>query len=151
MLPPAPLCMGHDNYLPPSDTRFGTQGYWLKQPKRTLAYTKALQHWDKVAKSLQLGEPCQLAECVKELRRYMRPLTIFTEEQVLSKDPPSPWVMVIPSWCSGAAEEEAPESMRERSSKCWRACPQGSISTVPFLGCSKCLYHPGNSSSLHPN
>ena len=90
MVPPTPHCIGCDNYLSLPDMRFGTQEYWLKQPKRTLAYTKALQHWAEVSKPLQLGKPCQLAEHVKELRRCMRPLTMFTEEQVLLKDPPSP-------------------------------------------------------------
>ena len=113
MAPPNLHCMGHDHYLPPLDTRFSTQDYQLKQPERTLAYAKALQHWAKVVKPLQPGEPHQLAECVKELRRCMRPLTTFIEEQGLSKDPPSPWVMVTPSQCSGMAKEEAPESMRE--------------------------------------
>ena len=43
----------------------------------------------------------------------MRTLNTFMDEQVLSKDPLSPWVMVTPSQCSEVAEEEAPESMRE--------------------------------------
>ena len=79
------------------DVRFSAQDYRLKQSKRTLVYTKALQHWAEVAKPLQPGQPCQLAECVKELRRCMRLFTMFSEEQVLSKDPPSPGVMITPS------------------------------------------------------
>ena len=55
-VPPALHCMGCDNYLPPLDMRFGAQGYWLKQPERTLAYAKALQHWAEVAKLPQLGK-----------------------------------------------------------------------------------------------
>ena len=62
----------------------------------------------KVAKPLQPDEPCQLAKYVKEIRRCMRLLTTFMEEKVLSKDPPSPWVMVM-------VEEEALESTRERA------------------------------------
>ena len=97
MVPPALHCVAHNHYLPPPDTRFGAQDFWLKQPKRTLAYATALQHWAKAAKPLQLSEPHQLAEYVKELKRCMRPLTMFTEQQVLLKDPPSPWVMIAPS------------------------------------------------------
>ena len=80
MVPPALHCMGFDNYLPPLDTRFGTQDYWPKQPKRALAFAKALQQCIKVAKPPQPGKPCHLAECVKEQRRCMRPLTTFTEQ-----------------------------------------------------------------------
>ena len=80
----------------------------------------------------------------------MRLLTTFMDEQVHSKDPPSPWVMVTPSWCFEAAEEEALESMREWSSKCWRAQPWGSFSTIPFLGCSKCLVVPSTTTSSIP-
>ena len=121
MAPPALHCVGCDNYLSLTDMRFSTQDYQLKQPKRTLVYAKAVQHWAKVARPPQLGKPCQLAECVKQLRRCMRLFTMFTEEQVLSKDPPSPWVMITSSQCPAVAEEEAPESRRERSRKCQRA------------------------------
>ena len=77
MAPPTSHCVGCNNYLPLPDTRFSTQDFWPKQPKRTLAYTKALQHWAEVAKLLQLDESHQLAECVKELRRCMRPFTML--------------------------------------------------------------------------
>ena len=127
--PPAQHYMGHNNYLLPVDMRFGTQDYQLKQPERTLAYAKALQHLADVAKPLQPGEPHQLAECVKELRRCMRLLATFMEEQVLSKDTPSLWVMITTSWDPAMAEEEALESRRERSSKYQRACPWGSFPT----------------------
>ena len=129
LVTPTLHCMGHNHYLPLPDMRFSAQNVWLKQPKRTLANVKALQHWAKVAKPLQLGEPCQLAESVKEQRRCMRPLTMFTEEQVLSKDPPSPWVMITPSQGPATAEEEALESRRGRSSKHQRAHLQGSFPT----------------------
>ena len=88
MVPPTLHCMRCNNYLPPLDARFGTQDYHLKQPKITLAYAKALQHWAKVAKPLPPGEPCQFM------------------------DPLSPWVMVTPSQCSEVAEGEALEAMR---------------------------------------
>ena len=81
-------------------------------------------------------------QSVKELRRCMRPLTTFMEEQVLSKDPPSPWVMVTPSRCPATVEEETLESRRAGSSKYQRACSQGSFLTPTFLGHSKPLIFP---------
>ena len=147
-VPPTLHCIKCDNHLPPPDPRFSTQDFHLKQPEKALAYAKALQHWAEVAKPPQLGEPCQLAECVKELRRCMRPLTTFTEKQVLSEDPPWLWVLITPSWCPATVKEEAPEPRRERSSKCWRASPQGSFLTPPSLGCCRHLIVPATT-TLH--
>ena len=66
--PPTPPCLDHDTYLPMEDLRFGSQDYQLKQPQKTLAYAKALQHWADLAKPTLLGESHQLAECIKELK-----------------------------------------------------------------------------------
>ena len=83
-----PHCLNHDDLLPPPDPRLGAQDFQLKQPEKTLAYAKALQHWAEVAKPLWLGKLHKLAECVKELRQYMEPLTRFKDEDVFTKDPP---------------------------------------------------------------
>ena len=66
MAPPAPPCLDCDAYLPIEDPRFGSQVYCLKQLQKTLAYTKALQHWANLAKPKPSGKACQLAECIKE-------------------------------------------------------------------------------------
>ena len=90
----------------------------------------------------QLGEPHQLAECVKELRRCMWLLTTFTEEQVLLKDPPSPWFMITPSWGPAVAEEEAPESRKGKGQQAPESpYTWGSFPTPTLLGCSKCTHH----------
>ena len=137
---PIPHCLKCNHHLPPSDTRSSAQDYHLKQPEMTLAYAKALQHWAKVAKPPPSGESCQLEECIKELRRCVELLTTFTDGEVLAKDPPSPWVMVTPSWCSEVVDEEAQEALRDWShSRCWRAHSWDSFSTTPFLGCFKPL------------
>ena len=97
MVPPTLHYLKHDDHLPALDIRFGSQYYHLKQPKKTLAYAKALQHWAEVAKSTLLDEPCQLTECVKELRKCMGLLTTYMDEEALANNPLSPWVMVTSS------------------------------------------------------
>ena len=150
MAPPTLHCVGHNHYLPLPDMRFSAQDFWLKQPERTLAYAKALQHWVEVAKPLQPGEPCQLAECVKELRRCMRLLTMFMEEQVLSKDPPSPWVMITPSQGPAVVEEEALESWEGKEQQVPESPSPGFFSNPPLLGCSKCLVIPATTVLYSP-
>ena len=71
MVPPAQPCLDHDAYLLMEDPRFGSQDYHLKQPQKTLVYARALQHWADLARPTYLGESCQLAECIKELREWM--------------------------------------------------------------------------------
>ena len=66
--PPVPHCIDRDVYLPLIDMKFGGQDYQLKQPEKTLAYAKTLQHWVEKAQLPMLGEPHQLVECVWELR-----------------------------------------------------------------------------------
>ena len=88
MAPPTPHCMRYNNYLPPPDTRFGTKYFHLKQPKKPWHTQRPCNIGLKWSKPLPLGKLHQLAECTKELRRCIRTLTEFMDEQVLSKDPP---------------------------------------------------------------
>ena len=97
MAPPAPPCLDHDAYLPRKDQRFGSWDYCLKQPQKTLAYAKALQHWANLAKPTLLGESHQLVECIKELREWMEPFITFTDAQVFKPIEPLNWVWVTPS------------------------------------------------------
>ena len=85
MVPPTRHCLDQDTYLPLKDMQLGSQDYHLKQPQKTLAYAKALQHWAKLAKPTPPHEPCQLAECIKELREWMEPFTMFTDTQVFDQ------------------------------------------------------------------
>ena len=64
----------------------------MRQPQNTLAYAKALQYWAEKAQLPHAGQPHQLAACIKELRESTEPLMSFTDEEVLTNDPPSPWV-----------------------------------------------------------
>ena len=82
----------------------------MRQPQKTLAYIKALQFWAEKAKLPQASQPCQLVACVKELRESMEQLTSFSNEEVLTDDPPLPWVKITPSQCSKAV---GPEAMQE--------------------------------------
>ena len=87
--PPTPHCLNQDVYLPLSDLKFSSQDYQIKQPQKTLAYAKVLQHWAEKAKPPTLGKPHQLAECIQELRETMEPLTTFRGEEVFCKVTPS--------------------------------------------------------------
>ena len=40
-----PQCIERDSFLLFSTAKVGGQDYWMKQPQKTLAYTKALQLW----------------------------------------------------------------------------------------------------------
>ena len=84
--PLAPKYIGKDGFLPPLDPRMGSQDYQLGQPRKTLAYVKALQYWVEWVKPLIPGKPHQLAGSVLELRQAMDPLTTFQDSKVLSDD-----------------------------------------------------------------
>ena len=71
------------------------QDYRLKQPRKTLAFAKALQFWVEEAQPTWVNKPCQLAACVRELREAMEPLTTFMDEDILVNDPPSPWKKIM--------------------------------------------------------
>ena len=82
-------CLDCNAYLPMEDPRFGSQDYHLKQLQKTLAYAKGLQHWTDLARPTLSSESCQLAECVKELRKWMEPFTTFTDDQIFEPMKPS--------------------------------------------------------------
>ena len=88
--PPPPYCIEWDVFLPQTEGNFVSQDYRLRQSKKTLALTKALLFWVEKAQPSQTNKPCQLAVCVRELREAMEPLTSFTDEDVLTNDPPFP-------------------------------------------------------------
>ena len=84
--------------------KFGSHDNWLKQPKKTLAYVKVLQHWAEKAQPPMLYEPCQLVECVWELRESIEPLTIFTNTEVFGNVKPLNWVRITPARMTEPAE-----------------------------------------------
>ena len=88
--PPAPKCIGKERFLLPQDPQMGSQDYRLEQPRKTLAYAKALQYWVERVKPLIPGEPCQLVGCVLELRLAMEAFTTFQDSKVLGNDI-TPW------------------------------------------------------------
>ena len=83
---PAPKCIGKDWFLPRLDPRMGSQDYHLGQPRKTLAYAKALQYWAEKVKPLLPSKSCQLAESILELRQAMEPLITFQDSEVLVGD-----------------------------------------------------------------
>ena len=109
-VPPALHCIDWNAYLPLRDMRFATQDYCLSQPRKTLAYAKALQHWAEEAKHPMPGKLCQLAECIHELRGSMEPFTTLTDAEVFGEVEPSNWVQVTPSKSSEPAESTPPHS-----------------------------------------
>ena len=66
---PTPHCIERDVFLPFNTMKFGGQDYHMKHPHKTLAYAKVLQHWAENAQLPMPGEPCQLAECVRNSER----------------------------------------------------------------------------------
>ena len=134
-VPPTPHCLERDAFLPISTGNFSCQDYQMKQPQKTLTYTKALQFWLEKAQLPPLGQLDQLAECVRELRDYLEPLTSFTDEEALTNDMLLHRVKVTSSRHS---EPEEPEAMREQSpSRSRRAHPQGSFLVTCSVGWSK--------------
>ena len=101
---PAPHCLKRDAFLPFNTMKFGSQDYHMKQPQKTLAYTKALQHWAEKAQPPMPGESCQFVECLWELREMMEPLTMFTDAEVSSNDVPLHWVKITSSRTSEPTE-----------------------------------------------
>ena len=108
--PPMSHCIERDAFLPVSTGNFSCQDYQMKQPQKTLAYTKVLQFWAEKAKLPLVDQQCQLAECVRKLRVSIELLTSFTDEEVLINDAPSHWVKIT---SSGPSEPKEPEAMRE--------------------------------------
>ena len=88
--PPAPHCIEWDAFLPQTEGNFASQDYGLRQPKKTLAFTKALQFWVEKAQPPQINKLCQLAACIRELREAIEPFTSFTDEDIHVNDPSSP-------------------------------------------------------------
>ena len=97
LAPPGPHNIKRDAFLPFSTVKCGSLDYHVKQPHKTLAYSKALQFWAEKAQPPMPDQPCQLAECVWELKEAMGPLTTFTDEEVLSNDAPLHWVKITSS------------------------------------------------------
>ena len=111
-----PHCIEQDAILPFGNGNFASQDYRMKQPQKMLAYAKALHFSGEKVQLLWAGHPCQLAAYVKELSESMEPLTLFTNEGVLTKELSSLWVKVTPSQPS---EPDKPETMQEQScSRC---------------------------------
>ena len=83
---PVLKCIGKDQFLPPLNPRMGSQDYCLGQPRKTLAYAKALQYWAEKAKTLLPGKAHQLTESILELRQAMEPHTTFQDSGFLGDD-----------------------------------------------------------------
>ena len=81
----------------------------MRQPQKTLAYTKALQYWVEKAQPPLLGEPHQMAESVLELWQAMEPITMFTN---IEDAPPLHWVKTTSSQMS---EPVDPPTSQEQS------------------------------------
>ena len=136
--PPAPHCIEWDAFLPQAEGDFGGLDHRLWQPKKTLALAKALQFWADWTQPSWAHNKWQLAECVRELREEMKPMTTFTDENVLNNDPPSAWNKMTPSRGTMEEEEELwkAEGVWGRS-KMQRAQPQDFSWATPILGHSK--------------
>ena len=129
---PGPYCIERDVFLPFNTMKFGGQDYCMKQPQKTLVYTKALQFWAEKAQLPMPGKPHQLAELVWELREAMEPLTTFTDEEVLGNNAPSHWAKITSSRISEPME---PASSWEWShSRNRMAHAQGSFIAPHSLG-----------------
>ena len=92
--------------------QFGIQDYHIKQLQKTLAYAKTLHHWVEKAQTPMPDKPCQLAECVWELRDAMEPLTMFMDAEIFGEDVPPNWVKITSSRTSQSME---PTNSQEQS------------------------------------
>ena len=95
--PPAPHCIEWDAFLPQVKGDLGGLDYWLWQPKKTLVLAKALLFWADETQPSWAHNKWQLAECIREMREEMKPMTTFIDEDVLNNDPPSPCMNMTPS------------------------------------------------------
>ena len=146
---PTPHCIEWDAFLPFNKLQFSGQDYCMKQPQKTLAYTKALQHWAEKAQPPTPGKAHQLAECVQELREAMEPLTTFTDAEVFGDDVPLHWVKITSSRTSEPAE---PTTSQEWScSQNRRAHTQGSFAVAHNVGRSKPVTSTQMASPSHPH
>ena len=139
--PPVPHCIEWDAFLPFGNGNIASQYYRMTQPQKTLAYAKALQVWaEEKAQPPWAGQPHQLAACMKELRESMELLMLFTDEEVLTKEPSLLRVKVTSSQPSNPAELE---TMQEQShSRDRRACTWGSFPSNPQNWMLKAYHHP---------
>ena len=86
---PTPHCLNQEAYLPLSDMKFSRQDYRIHQPQKTLVYGMVLQFWAENAQPTLPGQPHQLVECIRELKKSMELLMSFTYKEVLTNDAPS--------------------------------------------------------------
>ena len=101
-----PHCTEWDAFLPQSEGNFTSQDYRLRQPRKTLAYAKALQFWAEKAQPPLAGKPHQLVTWIRELRESMKLLATFTDEDILANYPPLPWKTITSLRCFKEEEEE---------------------------------------------
>ena len=143
--PPAPHCIEWDAFLPQAKGDFGSLDFRFWQPKKTLALVKALQFWADRSQPSGAHGKWQLAECVKELREQMKPMTTFTNEDILNNDPASPWKKVTPSRGTMVGEEKLQEAVGVQSrSKMQRPRPQGFFTGHPSSRAFQATHHPVN-------
>ena len=152
-LPSAPHCIEWDAFLPQAEGDFVSLDYQLRQPKKTLALAKALQFWADEAQPSWANKLQQLAECVRELRKEMKPMTTFTDKDVLNNDPLSPWKKITSSRGTIREEEELWRTMGAwgRGQDTEGPTP-GFLLGHPFSRMFQAPHHPindGSSNHLH--
>ena len=81
-MPPLPPCLLRNRFQPPPNTVFACQDIREIWREKTIAYTLALQYWVEKSDLPTGGQPCQLAESVKELREEMRCYLSFMDKEV---------------------------------------------------------------------
>ena len=88
-VPPAPKYINRKAFLLVLDPELPCQDYREGQPKKTLAYAKALQYWAEKANPPGPGKRHLSARCAQELRWAMRPFTTFSDCTVLEGATPN--------------------------------------------------------------
>ena len=132
---PSPQSIDCNAHLPWVNMKFGSVDIRICQPKKTLAYARALQHWVELTNSPMPGQPHPLVEYMIELRESMAPFTTFMDAEVFSEVEGPCWVWVTPS---KALELEEPEATLERSCSQNRiGHSQGSFSLACSRKCTK--------------
>ena len=102
--PHAPLCLLRKNFQPPPDSIFACRDIWEMQREKTVANAPALQYWAEKTNLPTGGQPCLLAESVKELQEEMRCYLSFSDKEVFEGVTP------LEEMSADLAEEAEPHS-----------------------------------------
>ena len=99
-VPPAPPCLLRNSFQLPPNTIFACQDIREIWREKTIAYAHALQYWAEKSDLATGGQPCWLAESVKELREEVRCYLSLMDKEVFEG-------MTLPEGIPTSPDEES--------------------------------------------